>query len=454
MFYLGLDAGTTSVCGVLIDGQSKAPLKILSKDHQAELSGEDFEEDIQDPDRVLSGVQEVLSVLVRHAGGIRDGDGIGGMCLTGQVHGILYADENGKAAGPFYTWQDRRARKKVPGGDTDWVTQIQEKTGYTVPAGYGMLTHLINRAEGKFPGKAASMTTILDYLGMRLTGNSRPVTDPTNAHSLGLYDLQGRSFFSDALKLLDIDSALLPEIVPVGTRIGSTAEGIPVFTAVGDNQAGFAGTVAERESTILLNIGTSAQLTVYAGAGEWAAERGKIPAWVNGLEVRPYLHDDFIFTGASLSGGSAYRLLEQLFRDVCTIFCGSDPGDLLQKMNGLDVREIDEANRLRVATRFYGSREDWTASGKIENIGKSNLKPVYLVDGFLRGITEELYRFYSRLPAAVRDRTDRIEGAGNSLRKNQQLKKMIRERFQLPVRVSETGEEAAYGAACIAAGAF
>lgn len=455
MVYLGLDAGTTSVCGVAIDGETEVSLQTFSKEHNAALPGRTAEEDIQDPERIWAVTKDIIAALVRTVSGKRGGTGhIGGLCVTGQVHGILYTDSGGRAVSPFYTWQDRRGRLYVPGEDRDWVSWIREKSGRIVPAGYGMLTHLVNKAEGKVPAAAVSLSTILDYLGMRLAGNTRPFIDPTNAHSLGLYDLQRRSFAKEALKEAGIDSRLLPEIVPVGTLIGTSADGIPIYTAVGDNQAGFAGAVADRESAILLNIGTSAQISVYTGAGKWAGEKGTIPPWVNGLEVRPYLHDDFIFTGASLAGGSAYRLLEQLFRDVCMTFCGSDPGNLLQKMNELDLPEIDEADRLRVLTHFYGTREDWTASGIIENIGKSNLKPGYLIDGFLRGIVEELYQFYGWLPAEIRGRLNLIEGVGNSLRRNSQLKNIIRERFQLPVRISKTGEEAAYGAARIARGTF
>ena len=446
MLYLGLDIGTTSVCGVLLDGETGVHIANVSKDHEAGLKSERAEEDMQDPGRILASAAEIINML--------SGSEIGGMCITGQVHGILYIDDAGNAVSPFYTWQDRRGRCTVPEGGQDWVSWMRERTGCIVPAGYGMLTHCINKAEGKFPGNASGVTTILDYVGMQLCGNTRPVTDPTNAHSLGLYDQKQRAFLCAAMEEAGIDPDLFPEIVPVGFEIGRTKDGIPVFTAVGDNQAGFAGAVEGRENVLLVNIGTSAQLSVHTDFRRLKNKDGNIPGWVNGLEVRPYLHDDFIITGASLSGGSAYHLLEQFFRDICKTFCRRDPGNLFQQMNNLDLEVIGDEERLNVTTHFYGTRDDWNATGSIKNIGKENFHTAALVDGVLRGIAEELFQFYRCLPEDIQTRIAELKGVGNSIRKNAQLRNIIRERFQLPLTLSGKEEDAAFGAAAIAAGSF
>lgn len=449
MLYIGIDAGTTSVSGVIFDGDSETLVDMVSTEHHAALEGSDPDENIQDPDIIFSAVEEVWAKLLSGPG-VKDR--VRGACITGQVHGIVYIDRTGGAVSPLYTWQDRRARGAVPGMTTDWVTKVREETGRIVPAGYGLLTHVINMSEKKVPSGTAGISTILDYLGMRLCRKGRPVIDPTNAHSLGFYDPGRKEFLEKELSALHIDLSLLPEIVDVGTVIGRTPEGVEVYTAVGDNQAGFVGAVENPSEDILVNVGTSAQLSVFAGSSAGGMEN---PAgWIGPLEVRPHVRNDFIFSGASLSGGSAYSLLESLFREICRRYGGNDPGPLFGKMNEVDIQKMPESSRLRVATSFFGTRQNWEAAGSIEGIGKDNFTSKALIDGFTRGIAAELFEFYSSLPVSFKRRLTRIIGVGNGLKKNRHLQNSLREFFKLPLHLPGTEEEAALGAAKIAAGRY
>ena len=80
-------------------------------------------------------------------------------------------------------------------------------------------------------------------------------------------------------------------------------------------------------------------------------------------------------------------------------------------------------------------------------IGLGNFTPDRLTAAFLRGICDELYGFYSLLPESLRtDRTE-VVGSGNGLRKNPLLRRLLVERFQLPVNLPPCEEEAALGAA-------
>ena len=83
-------------------------------------------------------------------------------------------------------------------------------------------------------------------------------------------------------------------------------EGIPVCVACGDNQAGFAGSVADPPDSILVNIGTGAQVS----------------AWVPGcpsaenLDTRPHLDGGFLLVGAPLCGGVSYAFLRDFLLAV------------------------------------------------------------------------------------------------------------------------------------------
>lgn len=330
--------------------------------------------DMQDPDRILSVALDTISELYGTAVGLGgtgiDENPVAALSVTGQVHGILYVDHTGKAVSPLYTWQDGRGRKhrSVREGTTNltWVEWAYHETGHTVPSGYGLLTHCINVQEKRVPATATCMTTILGYLAMRFTGTTIPRVEYSDAHPLGLHVPERGAFDTTAAKKLGISTAMIPETVPAGTQIAISREGIPVLASVGDNQAGYIGAVRNTERPILVNVGTSAQLSIYIspdlklpenespGSGQANIDGG----WLGGLEIRPFPGGGSLLSGVSLSGGSAYGLLEALFRKICMKYTGSDPGRLFDEMNAIPYDKLEQDLRLHVGTQFLGTRRD------------------------------------------------------------------------------------------------
>lgn len=461
MRLIGIDAGTTSVSGVLLNTESGQVEEVVSVEHEATLPTKSPDEDIQDPQKILETMETTKDRLLGKAeelspaGAESREPAVKAISLTGQVHGILYIDENGRHISPLYTWQDTRGNRAISAGKDgkteSWSERAGRKSGYRLPPGYGFLTHLINREEGKVPSEAVGMTSILGYLSMRLIGNRRPRLETTDAHSLGLYLLQERRFDRDALDKLGIPDAFVPEIVETGTLIGTTEEGIDLFAAVGDNQAGYVGAVQEPRGQRLVSIGTSAQLSVHSAEFPSSGESGEDEqGWKGQLEIRPFPGGEFLLAGASIAGGSAYRLLEGLFREICRRYVGTDPGSLLEQMNNIPYDALEDSLKLDVSTRFLGTRRDPTVRGSIRGIGRANLTPDYLIEGFLRGIVGELETYFEDLPAELRESSRQIVGVGNALRRNPLLRRILREELDLPLQSPLQKEEAALGAAIIA----
>jgi len=106
-----------------------------------------------------------------------------------------------------------------------------------------------------------------DYLVSRLC-DRQPVTDPTNAASAGLFDVMAGTWNDELIASLGLCVTHLPPVQPscraVGhlTKSAATRTGLPVGLAVtngcGDNQASFAGSVADYGRSVLVNIGTGA----------------------------------------------------------------------------------------------------------------------------------------------------------------------------------------------------
>ena len=431
---VGLDIGTTSVGGVVIDAAGGEVIESAAREHRAGLDSGLAWERTQDPEVLLAAVQAVLAQLT-------DSDpDIGGVGITGQMHGILYVDRAGHAVSPLFTWQDQRGDLARRDGKT-YVQALTESTGHSLATGFGLVTHHYNLQNGLVPATAASLCTIADYAVLRLTGGgSVPALDPSQAAGLGLFDAHASRFDERALHKAGIDQGFLPPIRRTAALVGHSEQDIAVFPSLGDNQAGFLGAVQDAEAAVLINIGTSGQVSIYT--------RNALP--IEGLEVRPFPGGGFLLVGASLCGGKAYALLEEFFHRVCRQFAGYDGPNLYAAMDHL----ADEAmagrmrgEKLEVDTRLLGTRSKPQIRGSIQQISMDNLTPEHLILGFLEGIAEELGQLYERLPDNLRGRHSYLVGCGNGLRLNQTLCGLMADRFGLPLRIPRHREEAAFGAA-------
>ena len=121
MQIIGIDIGTTTISGVVLDYKKGKTAKLLEAktiENGCFIPAANEWEKIQDADRI-----------VRKAGGLLDYflnkyHRIQRIGLTGQMHGIVYIDRAGKCVSPLYTWQDGR------GGL--WENGQQLKSGRTV----------------------------------------------------------------------------------------------------------------------------------------------------------------------------------------------------------------------------------------------------------------------------------------------------------------------------------
>lgn len=434
MNFLGLDLGTTSIEGVIFDPH-RGVIAQESRPNDAALPC-DGDEDLQDPERIVERAFSIIDVLAEyHPEAI---------ALTGQMHGILYTNSEGRSVSPLYTWRDRRAARGTGHGES-FADRLSRLGGRDIPPGYGLVTHYTLACTGQVPETATGLTTIADYVAARLCGLSKPVTEPSNAASLGMFDSERLVFDTETLARVGIDAALLPEVVPFGC-VGHYT-GAEVFTSVGDNQASVYGTVrrcgTSLSSAAHLMIGTSSQLSIFS------------PRYLEttGLEVRPFPRGGFLIVGAALLGGGAWALLARFVEEVLHDF-----GAALPSQEELYSRLVTLAGRVKgtrdegmaVETTFAGTRLDPNQTGTIRRITAANFHPDSLAYGFLRGITEELYGFYTLLPEELRRQRTMLAGGGNALIRIEPLRGIVAERFRIPLVVPDSLPFGALGAALFA----
>lgn len=428
---LGLDIGTTTVSAAVVDMSDGRQIACYTL---ANASGIDTPEPYRHEQNAARIAETLLSFLDSVLGAF---PGLSAIGVTGQMHGIVYTDTDGNAVSPLYTWQDERAAQPSEKDGKSICDRIADKTGYTINPGYGWATHVYNECHGLCPASAVTLCTVGDYAVMRITDRKRPLLHTSNAASLGLFDRTKNAFDSTALQALGIPLSFLPEVTAELAVVGYYRE-IPVTVAVGDNQASFFGAVRDEAHDLSVNCGTGSQITLRVPA---SAQDPALP-----LERRPYFDGYELLCGSALCGGRAYALLERFFRT----FVGSNEPqyDRLNEFAAQAFEKRNETAPLQVSTRFCGSRADLTARGSVHNLGEDNFTPQALALGVLRGIAEELGEMY-RAGGALCE--GRLVASGNALRKNEVLRKVFSEVFGKPIYLPSLHEEAAFGAALLAA---
>ncbi|HNX13313.1 MAG TPA: FGGY family carbohydrate kinase [Oscillospiraceae bacterium] len=427
MKIIGLDIGTTSICATVVEGVSGEVLETVNTANVTFLPSQTWAK-IQDPVKILSKAETLIAELTqKHAS-------IGAIGVTGQMHGIVYLDSNGQAVSPLYIWQDGRGDLVYQENQT-YTQYLSDLTGYHLATGYGAVTHFYNLKTSLVPKEAVTFCTIHDYVALKLAGRDYPLTHTSDAASFGLFDLQNVRFDITALEKAGMNPSIFPAVTDQFEVIGKTDGGIPVSVAIGDNQAGFLGSVKDPQASILVNVGTGSQISLLADT--YRREKA--------METRPLTEKSFLLVGASLCGGRAYAILEHFFRSVIEM-TGISSDRLYPNMDKLSEGFETLEDKLIISTQFSGTREDPALRSSIQNLGIDNFTPQHFIVGVLEGVVNELYLMYKQLNINDHQRTVLI-GSGNGIRNSAVMRKMFSLKFGLPIRVPLYKEEAAYGAA-------
>ena len=424
MLCLGLDLGTTTVSAVVMDTDTGSVLQSYTRKSHADILSPVPGEKCQDPGILTDLAEEILNDLLDCHPGIQ---AIG---ITGQMHGIVYLDEDGNCVSPLYTWQDQRSAAFCP--------RLTELTGFRMAPGYGLATHYALMQTGKLPPRARRLCTVMDYLAFSLCGKERLVTHASNAASLGLFSLESGQFDPAAVQKAGIDPQWLPPVTGE-TVIQGHYRGIPVAVAIGDNQASFLGSVPCPETTALVNFGTGSQIS------------RMIPSLPEGweddqLEVRPYLDGTFLICGSALCGGKAYALLESFFRHFLNR-SGLEADSCYELLNELALEGLSLSDLPLVETTFCGTRREPRKRGSITALCEDNFTPEALAAGTLLGMVRELQQLLIRMPG---NPVQHLTASGNAVRVNPALVQAISQGFGLTCSVAFRREEAACGAAFFA----
>jgi glycerol kinase len=234
-----------------------------------------------DPLEIVANVRAVVDEAVA-AAGAGPGD-VAAVGITNQRETTVVWDRHsGQPVAHAIVWQDTRTAPLVAelaDGDLDRlraITGLPLSTYFSGPKARWLLDadpSLRARAEA---GELL-FGTIDSWLIWQLTGGAVHVTDVTNASRTLLMDLRTLDWSDEALELIGIPRAMLPEIHSssevYGELRGTALDGTPIAGVLGDQQAALFGQACFTPGEAKNTYGTGCFLLVNTGAEPVASEQ-------------------------------------------------------------------------------------------------------------------------------------------------------------------------------------
>lgn len=419
--FLGVDCGTGKVAIAVVDAAGKQ-LHAASQPHAADLPTAAGRHE-QDAERIIACAETLVRAIPDD---LRTG--IAGIGFTGQMHGVVLHDATTKPLSPLVTWQDKRAAE-----DPTFLSSL----GRTLNTGFGMVTLAWWGRRGDLPTTARA-ATIHGLLAARWGTLDRAPIDPTDAAAWGgLAALPGVNM--SVLPTLVDHGAMIALLTPVSANSLGLHAGIPLHAPLGDNQASIRATLGDAACDLGFTLGTGCQLAAVVPRSQAIA--------LGHAERRPYdAHHDLI-VAAPLCGGAAWRWLAETATSwIADLGRPAPPLDVMYTR--LDELGLVADDALTFAPHLLGERHDHTLTGALVGLRLGNGSLGQIARAIARGISANARDL---LPASVRQGRTRVVASGNALRRSTLLRTMAERELGVPLVLSDRSEEAATGAALVAA---
>lgn len=261
-YLLGIDIGTSGTKTLLINEKGKT---IASKTIEYPLLTPHPGWAEQNPeDWWKATCRSIKAVLAKSRVKPKDIKGVG---FSGQMHGSVFLDENGKVIRPAILWCDARVAAECD--------EIMETVGpkrmhklVSNPALAGFTAPKIVWLRNKEPQNYKRVRQVLlpkDYIRYRLSGEY--MAEVSDAAGTVLFDVKKRRWSDELLGILEIPREWLPPVcesydvcgrlTKAAAKTTGLAEGTPVVGGGADNTCGAVGSGIVVEGRVMTSLGTS-----------------------------------------------------------------------------------------------------------------------------------------------------------------------------------------------------
>jgi xylulokinase len=434
--FIGVDSGTQGTKAVAIQGATGAILAEHSVSYGL-IKGLPEAAREQHPKTWVQAMEKCLKTLL--ASTKVKASGVKGIGISGQQHGLVVLNDQGKVIRPAKLWCDTATAGQAEslirklGG----LKKVIGLTGNGIPPGF-TASKIAWLKEKESKNYAATKTILLphDYLNYHLTGVAS--MEAGDASGTGFFDTKTRDWSAPVIKAIDPGLAdKLPPIqeadAPVGTlapmlakRLGLDPETI-VSAGGGDNMMGAIGTGNTKSGIITASLGTSATLYAYS--------------------TRPVIDPEGEIAAFCDSTGGWLPL-------ICTMN-GTIPTECVKALFKWTNNELTKqaekvspgCDGLILLPYFQGERVPNIPAGRAVYFGLTpdNMTPAHMARAAMEGAAMGLNYGLERLrDMGVRPKEIRLTGGGSA---NPVWRQILADVFDTDVICLKTTEGAAYGAA-------
>ncbi|MFD1672145.1 glycerol kinase GlpK [Agrilactobacillus yilanensis] len=326
-YILSIDAGTTTIRGVIFDAAGQIVAKEIKKVPQISPHPGWLE---QDPEIIYDTVQSTIAdVLIN---GHISANQLASLALTNQRETTVVWD---KATGhPVYNaivWRSNQTKAIIDQYKNQIDARlIHEKTGLRLDAIFSAskIRFILDQVpDGQARGEAGELLfgTINTWLAWRLSDGEIFVTDHTNASRTLLFNIHTLTWDEELCRLFDIPQAMLPTIVANDTIVGHTNhqpllnQNIPIAAMIGSQQAALFGQTAFDEGMVKATFGSGGFIVMNTGTKPRFSNNNLLTSV--GYSLSQQTH--YVLEGYILTAGDAIDwFIEQL--DFLTSYQAAD----------------------------------------------------------------------------------------------------------------------------------
>ena len=329
-YLVGIDVGTTGAKALLIDEEGRVLASEMTE-YPMYTPRPQWAE--QDPEDWWEATIEALRRVIGESRA--DAADIAGIGLTGQMHGMVMLDTQGKVLRPCIMWNDQRTAAQC-----EWIMNSIGRERFLDltlnPALPGFTAPKIIWTRENEPALYAQAAKILlpkDYVRYRLTGEF--ATDVSDASGTVLLDVGRRQWSQEVLQALGIPPEWMPKCVespeitgqisPQVAELTGLPAGIPVVAGAGDQAASAVGTGVVEPGLISVTVGTSGVVFAYTEEPSRDPE-GRLHTFCHAVPGKWHV------MGVTLSAGGSFRWFRDtlgLSEKSVAILSGVDPYEIL-----------------------------------------------------------------------------------------------------------------------------
>lgn len=306
-YLLGIDLGTSSVKSVLMD-QEGTLLAIRQQEYTFDIPREGWAE--QDPEVWWQATAKTVREALQQAEIVPSE--IVGVGFSGQMHGLVPLDKNGKPIRKAIIWCDQRSvaqveriRQIIGVKRLGEITHNQIATGFQTASLLWMKEH-----EPKLYEKTAVVVLPKDYLKYKLTGKLS--TDVTDAASTLAFDVCQRKWSTELIQDLGLNPQLYPPVFLPEELGGLVTKDAANQTGLLEGTKVFHGGADQVMQAIGNGIIAPGQVSVTIGTGGQVFAPLTSPLYDPQLRSHTFHNfsrNSWFFMGATLSAGLSLRWL-------------------------------------------------------------------------------------------------------------------------------------------------